>query len=329
VRQPQVAARLLTLAAGLVLAAPVVPAVRSLVLSVAFLAEFLTDGGVRVLTALTPAPLAGPLDAGTDRYRPGGLAAGAPLVLVHGLTPEGKDDPRLRRAARLLARAGFDVAVPTIPGLTRGRLRPDDARPVVAALASQPEPARLVSVSVGAAPAFLAAADPAVATRVRLLLALGPHASALELIRFHLTGEHAGGGVPARVARDPGLTRALIEANAELADPALRAALAAEDGARVDAALAALPDGTRTLLAQLSPAQTVPAIRAPIVLVHGRADPAVPYSESLRLAAARPAHTRVVLVGAIGHVEGEAAGFGGLADLVRLLGVVYGLLARD
>ena len=34
-----------------------------------------------------------------------------------------------------VARAGFDVVVPTIPGLTRGRLRPDDVAPVVAEFA--------------------------------------------------------------------------------------------------------------------------------------------------------------------------------------------------
>jgi pimeloyl-ACP methyl ester carboxylesterase len=161
------------------------------------------------------------------------------------------------------------------------------------------------------------------------VLALGAHASALELIRFHITGEYGWNEIRGQAGRDPELTRALIEANAELADPTLRAALATGDAARVDAAIAALPASTRSLMAQLSPEHTVGAIRAPIVLVHGRADPAVPYSESLRLAAARPAHTRVVLVGAIGHVEGAAGGLGGIADLVRLLGVVYGLVALD
>ena len=46
----------------------------------------------------------------------------------------------MREAAALLARAGFDVAVPTIPGLTRGRLRPDDVEPVVATLAARTAP---------------------------------------------------------------------------------------------------------------------------------------------------------------------------------------------
>lgn len=328
-RQPQVAAHLTTLAAALVLVAPVAQAARALLVSLAFLAEFLSDGAVPTLTALTPEPLAGSLDAATDRYRPAALSAGAPLVLVHGLAPDGKDDPRLRQAARLLARAGFDVAVPTIPGLTHGRLRPEDARPVIAALASRPGRARIVSVSVGAAPAFLAAADPAVRERVRLVLALGGYASALELIRFQLTGEYAWDGVRGRVPRDPALARDVIEANAELADLDVRAALAAGDAARVEAAIAALPVATRELIERLSPERVVRDIRAPIVLVHGRDDRAVPYTESLRLAAARPEQTRVVLVGAIGHVEGATGRLGAVADLVRLLGAVYALVAVD
>jgi pimeloyl-ACP methyl ester carboxylesterase len=329
VRQPQVVVPLATLAAALALVAPVVLAGRALVLAMAFLLEFLSDGALPTLTALTRAPMAVALDATTDLVRPTGLAAGAPLVLVHGLAAEGKDDPRLRRAAQLLARAGFDVAVPTIPGLTRGRLRPEDADPVVAALAARPGRARLVSVSVGAAPAFLAAAHPAVRDAVGFVLALGPHASALELIRFHLTGEYAWNGLRGRVTHDPEVTRAIIEANAELADPALRAALTTRQAPRVDAALAALPEATRELITRLSPEHVAGEIRAPIVLVHGRDDPAVPYTESLRLAAARPQGTRVVIVGAITHVDGGATGLAGAADLARLLGVVYALLTVD
>jgi pimeloyl-ACP methyl ester carboxylesterase len=329
VRQPQVVVPLATLAAALVLVAPVVPAARALVVALAFLLEFLSDGSLPTLTALTRTPTAGTLDATTDRVRPTGLAAVAPLVLVHGLAPEGKDDPRLRRAAQLLARAGFDVAVPTIPGLTRGRLRPEDAAPVVAALAARPGRARLVSVSVGAAPAFLAAAHPAVRDGVALLLALGPHASALELIRYHLTGEYAWNGVRGRVPHDPEVARSIIEANSELADPVLRLALTTGEAPRVEAALAALPDATRELITRLSPERVAGEIRAPIVLVHGRDDPAVPYTESLRLAAARPEGTRVVIVGAIAHVGRDATRLAGATDLARLLGVVYALLTVD
>jgi len=327
VRQPQVAVRLTSLAAALALVVPVALGLRALVIALAFLLEFLTDGHLPILSLLTPAPLRSALDVGIDRYRPSGFMGGAPLVLVHGLAPDGKDDPRLRQAAILLARAGFDVAVPTLPGLTRGRLRPEDAGPVVAALKARPGSACLVSVSVGAAPAFLAAAEPEIRDRVRLVLALGGYASALELIRFHLTGDYAWGGVRGHVAHDPALTRMIMDANAELAAPALREALATGDRARVEAGLASLPAETRALIARLSPERVVGDVRAPIVLVHGRDDPAVPFTESLRLAAARPDGTRVVLVGSIGHVEGAAGGGGALSDLARLLGAVYALVA--
>jgi len=117
VRQPEVA-RLLSLVLAALLAAPVVQAALTLGLSAAFLVEFLSGGAWRPLSRLTSTPrverLAIPA-ASVDRWVSSG---GVPLVLVHGYAPSGKDEPRVREAAALLARAGFDVAVPTIPGLT-------------------------------------------------------------------------------------------------------------------------------------------------------------------------------------------------------------------
>jgi predicted esterase len=71
----------------------------------------------------------------------------------------------------------------------------------------------------------------------------------------------------------------------------------------VDAALAALPADVSARLDRLSPARAIPGVHARVILVHGYRDTAVPYTESLRLAAARPAGTTVVLLHAIGHVE--------------------------
>jgi hypothetical protein len=67
-------------------------------------------------------------------------------------------------------------------------------------------------------------------------------------------------------------------------------------------------------------------IRARLILIHGRADPTVPYTETLRLAAARPERTTVALVGVVAHVEG-ARGWASVRDLLTLLGVTYGLIA--
>ncbi|MBI3630169.1 MAG: hypothetical protein HY217_11450, partial [Candidatus Rokubacteria bacterium] len=161
-REPQVARRPLLLAAlALLLVAPLLlRAGWTSVLSAAFLLEFLSAGRVPALTAITPEPVRARLplpgvaadlytgaecagyvaDARARTDAPsaglpgrGGAAAGdgwrgraCSLVLVHGLAPAGKDDPRLGQAARQLARTGAAVAVPTVPGLTRLSLDAED-----------------------------------------------------------------------------------------------------------------------------------------------------------------------------------------------------------
>lgn len=305
---------------------PVGLAGRDLVITAAFLVEFLSEGRHAALTALTPAPRRTRLavsDAAVDRWV--GRTGGVPLVLVHGYAPAGKAEPRVRWAAGLLARAGFDVAVPTIPGLTRGRLRPDDVRPVVAALAARTTPTAIVAVSVGAGPALLAAADPAVRDRVRVVLTLGGYASAPELLRFFLTGEYAWREVRGRVVHEPAVVRWFLEANADLLDAPAREALA--DPGRAAAALAHPRPEVARLLAALSPERVIDRVKARLVLVHGVNDRAVPYTESLRLAAARPRRTRVVLVRVLDHVEAAPPGRWGdrLRELAALLLAIHGL----
>jgi pimeloyl-ACP methyl ester carboxylesterase len=248
-----------------------------------------------------------------------------PLVLVHGYSPEGKDDSRVRQAAALLARAGFDVAVPTIPGLTRGRLRPDDIAPVVATLAARAAPTVMISVSVGAGPALLAAAQPEVRDRVRVVLSLGGYASAAELLRFFLTGDFRWGSIQGHVDHDPAIVRQFVEANADLLDAPAREILA--DPVRAVSVLDHPPARLASVLDQLSPERVARQIRAQLVLVHGTHDPAVPYTESLRLAAARPERTSVILVGVLAHVEASrgASWLSGMREVGALLLGVYSL----
>jgi pimeloyl-ACP methyl ester carboxylesterase len=334
VRQPEVA-RLSALAAALLLVVPVVLASRRLLLAGAFLAEFLGEGARAPLSWLTAAPARTPLpltSVAADRYAAAGLAPGHPLVLVHGFAPEGKDDPRVVRSAELLARAGFEVVVPAVSGLTAGRLRPADVDTVVTAItAAGARAVRVIAVSVGAGPALLAAADPRVRDRVSTVLVLGGYASAVELLRFFLTGEYGFGQTRGNVAHDPELVRAFVAANGDLVDAPTRQALLAGNRQQVAAFLDNLPADLRALLETLSPERVAGDIPARLVLVHGRADRAVPYTESVRLAAARPARTTLVLVGLVDHVQGP----GGLVappradDLLALWGVVSRLLAEE
>ena len=97
--------------------------------------------------------------------------------------------------------------------------------------------------------------------------------------------------------------------------------------ARVDALLDALPAETRALLEALSPARHLGRSTARLLLVHGKGDPAIPFTETLRLAAAAPGRARPVVVDLIGHVEGQVPAWHRLADLLRLWSVCYELLA--
>lgn len=298
-----------------------------------------------------------------DLYEPPALRRAPGLVLVHGLAPLGKDDPRLAEAARALARAGFRVALPTIPGLTRLRPRPEDAEPVVAAIHAlaadaPPSGVSLLGVSVGAGPALLAATDPRVAGRVGVVLSLGGYASTVELLRFFLTGAYGYRKTAGRGSPQPEAARLFLRQNLDLLerpedrrrlDAWLRepsagppAALSPEgaavvrlvenrDPGKVGGLVAALPPRLRELLEALSPERVVPRLSARLLLVHGRQDPAVPFTESLRLAEAARAHTptRLVVVGMVQHVEPEEAGpalRATPAELWRLWAVTFDFL---
>ena len=328
-------ARIALLLLALLLSAPALLGGGRALTATLFLTEFLSDGRWRPLTAVTPAPVVRALPAAaagrpipTDLFSRPRFSRPPALVLVHGLAAAGKDDARLREAAALLARAGWDVAVPTVEGLTRLRLRPEDADAVVAAvqaLRRDGAPAvGILAVSVGAGPALLAAAEPVLAPSVSAVLTLGGYASAQELLRYTLTGAYAFGAARGRGMPDEVAIAQFAIANAELMDEAGRRLVANRDPAMVDALLDALPSASQHLLSVLSPERRAGRIRAPLFLVHGRDDPAVPYSETLRLARAAELAGRraqVAIVGALGHVEPGAGSR--WVDLWRLWGTFY------
>ena len=333
-----------------------------------FLVEFLTEGQWRWLSRQTPTPVVESLAAGDvapepspDLWHPGGRNHGPwpGLLLVHGLTPDGKRDTRLTATAALLARAGFAVAVPELPALRAQHLRPSDARVVretLDRLAASPGvrrgPVAVIAVSVGLAPVALALDDAVMANRVRLVVALGGYADARELVRYFTTGAYAFDGTIGRAAVDPALAGSFLAQNLDLVPderdraaveaalrgrpagpdvgPGARAVLALlqnRDPARVDGLMDALPTTTRELLDTLSPARHLGKTGARLLLVHGRDDPAIPFTESLRLAAAVPDRSRLVVVGLVGHVEGQPPSWGRLWDFARLWSVCYELLA--
>ncbi len=157
-----------------------------------------------------------------------------------------------------------------------------------------------------------------------LILALGGYASGVELLRYTLTGAYGFGGISGRRPVDEAAIAQFARANAELVDAPGRRLVESRDPEALDQLVAELPHETRRLLATLSPETHLARLRAPLFLIHGRDDPAVPFTETLRLErAAREARRRVrsIIVGSLGHVEPEHRA--GLRDLVKLWAAFY------
>ncbi|HLC40305.1 MAG TPA: hypothetical protein VJO34_01610 [Methylomirabilota bacterium] len=337
----------------------------------AFLAEFLTNGDFPLLTRLTFRPiqtsllLSAPLrPVRADLYRPARFFSVPGLVLVHGLAPQGKKDPSLQRAARLLSRAGMIVMVPTIEGLTTLRLRPEDKEGVVAAVEQlrisrgvDPQRLSLLGVSVGGGVALLAAADPRISHGVRQVVTLGGYASTRELLRYFLTGAYSYGRVNGLGSPQPEAARHFLLTNLDLLESQAdrrtlsrlfesgggsTEALGAEgqavyrllinrDPLQVDALINALPEDLQGLIDNLSPLAVLPQLRARLLLLHSVTDPAIPFTESLRLADAARNHVliKLVLLRLLTHVEPGEQGPGwrsSLGELATLWSVLYQLL---
>jgi fermentation-respiration switch protein FrsA (DUF1100 family) len=185
-------------------------------------------------TAVTFPPGAGAVRG--DLYWP--ADAKAALVLVPGVVPEGKDDPRLVDLAQTLVRARFAVLVPDIANLRAQRVSPEDARAIAGAitwLAGCAEAATVpsvgvVAISYAAGPAILAALRPDAGPRVRFLVAIGGYYDLEAVVTFFTTGYfRTGPGEPWQRGEPNAYGKwVFIAANAErLDDPADRAALAA------------------------------------------------------------------------------------------------------
>ena len=183
------------------------------------LQDFAAEQGESRLKQSTPAPLRQSVTYtgsggthGGDLYLPGPLAGctlpasaavargkqcpQAAIVVVPGAVPLGKDDPRLVAFASTLARAGFAVLAPDLPGFRALRIRPSDTREIADAfayLSSRPElapggRAGMFAFSYSVGPALLAALEDDIRDRVRYLVGVGGYHDLQRAMRFFTTG---------------------------------------------------------------------------------------------------------------------------------------------
>jgi pimeloyl-ACP methyl ester carboxylesterase len=118
------------------------------------------------------------------------------MVLVPGITRQGKDDPRLVAFAETLARARFEVLVPDLPNLRDLRVDAADAR-VLADAVAYLERRRggqgalaMTGVSYAVGPAILALFEPGAAGRVDVVVAIGGYYDLEATLTFFTTGHY-------------------------------------------------------------------------------------------------------------------------------------------
>jgi len=226
-----------------------------------------------------------------DRYLPADRPAVATLVLLHGLTPAGRREPRLARFAQTLARAGFTVLVPELPGMKSLAVGTEDVRDIGAALRhaldGRPDPCHAVgelAVSFAVGPALIAALEPGIRDGLAFVVAVGGYHDLGAAITYATTGfDPLAGhrGTPpaaegrwwllqsqtARLSHPEDRALLIALARRRLADPdaavgdltdrlgpegrALHALAANRDPQRVPGLIAALPEAVRRQLEAL------------------------------------------------------------------------------
>ena len=132
-----------------------------------------------------------------DLYQGSEQARGA-VVVVPGLTPHGKDDPRLAAFARSLARARFLVLVPEIANTRALKVSAADSLIVGDAIeelarrfaGGRDRSVGLVAISFGVGPALLAAGETPAGNRLRFAIGIGGYYDIDAAIGFASTGAH-------------------------------------------------------------------------------------------------------------------------------------------
>jgi len=273
--------------------------------------------------------------------RPPGDGPWPAWLFVNGAHPERREEPVVQRLSRGLARAGYLVFVPDVPGLGEGTITRRTLETTAAVTSSTVrrhdvagERVALIGASTGAALALLVAAREDLAEHVSAVAAVAPFADLERMICLSTTCGYAENGGFTRYEvtelQRQVVERSLRAAVADDAEPATRAAVVAvlenTEPERFAELFRSLPADVRELLTALTPLQAAPRIRAPVEIVVPPADVYFPLGEANALAAAIP-HAHLTVTGTLDHTRPDLS-LGRLRDLVSFLRfVVRGLAA--
>jgi pimeloyl-ACP methyl ester carboxylesterase len=218
-------------------------------------------------------------------------------------------------------------------------------------------PMGIGAFSFAAGPALIAALDSRVAKRVDFVVAVGGYQDLRRLIAYYTSGAHRGdGNAPTpydkgkwifalgvseklpdasdRLAIQAAARRAIYAGQGETDLPApaglspggaaLMELLTNTTGERVPLLLARLPAPLRAEISALNPAeQPMRALHARLLLLHGRGDIIIPYTESVALAESVPAgRADLFIIDGLAHVDLQPTS----ADVDVLMDMVDALL---
>jgi pimeloyl-ACP methyl ester carboxylesterase len=285
-----------------------------------------------------------------DLYRVPGAGPQTGILLLPGITPAGKNDSRLVALARTLARSGFTVLVPDIPGFRSFRLSSADVRHITDAyeyFSRRPEQARsrtgICAISFAVGPAVLAALQPETRDRVDFIIGVGGYHDLAQVVTFATTGYFREPGATRWERLSPsvygqallalsnapllpqasdrralsGYARDLLQGQPEEegltgnvlhlqpGGEALLALITNRDPERTALLMGRLPRPVQTQMAALNPAaHDLSQLEASLMLLHGRSDNVIPYTQSLAMVAAvGPDQARLYLIDGLAHVD--------------------------
>lgn len=246
-----------------------------------------------------------------DFYKPSKRFVRGKLVIFHAANEQGKDDPRLKNLAEAFARTGLLVYVPTLPSLNRQVFHPnvlEEMEVVIAYVAGKQndQPLQILSFSVGVGPELIVASQKELADKIDLLVAMGGYYDLVNVIAFHTTEQGQdpfGLWLFARYYAQflpPPDAKILYEIadlkwqspNAQVKDlegklgPEGRRVMALlnnKDPQAVAALVDALPRELKDFLEVFDPGPALANLQAPVLLLHSRHDPVIPFEESQKL----------------------------------------------
>lgn len=222
----------------------------------------------------------------TSVVRPGSGRRWPELVFFNGVTARGRFHPDVERLAQALARLGFLVLVPDLPGMRTGAVTGNTLTAAIAVIrAAEKRPdaeggrVGLLGVSLGASLALLTAEQPSLAGRITVVAGIAPYTNLRNIVRLATTGDTLEQGRLVPYTADPFMSLVIARSLIAMLPPS------SERDAILTKLLAVSENAPHplALLRTLDPARFDPDVRAVVELLANRSP-----SRFARLYAALP-----------------------------------------